>query len=158
MFQLSEVHIEKGGKRCMGSGLTFNMMWNVRPDPVISVEPDAVYCKNEISIFIDAKYKSNLYNRASSSDSLNEEHRRDLHQIMAYSSFSNTNFKYGVLCYPSDKPEINKTIYTNAINGATNTMFICGIPLKITSINETKKLLTNEIYNIEKYRNKPSID
>lgn len=117
------------------------------------VEPDAVYCKNEISIFIDAKYKSNLYNRSSSSISLKEEHRRDLHQIMAYSSFSNTSFKYGVLCYPSDKPEINKTIYTNAINGATNTIFICGVPLKITSINETKKLLTNEIYNIEKHFN-----
>ena len=40
------------------------------------IEPDAVYRKNDILIFIDAKYKSNLYNKSSSSDSLKEEHRR----------------------------------------------------------------------------------
>jgi len=114
------------------------------------IEPDAVYRKNDILIFIDAKYKSNLYNKRSSNDSLKEEHRRDLHQIMAYSSFSTTSFKYGVLCYPSNKPEIKKITYTNAINDASITVFVCGIPLKKTSIKETKNLIKSEIFNIEK--------
>ena len=41
-------------------------------------------------------------------------------------------------------------MYTNAINDASNTIFICGIPLKKTSINETKNLIKSEIFNIEK--------
>lgn len=118
------------------------------------IEPDVVYRKNNFVIFIDAKYKSNLYNKSSNSDSLKEDHRRDLHQIMAYSSFSEASCKYGVLCYPSEQPEIKKITYNNAINGTSNTVFICGIPLKKVSINETKKLITSEIYNIEKQINR----
>jgi hypothetical protein len=115
------------------------------------IEPDAVYRKNDFVIFIDAKYKSNLYNKNSNSESLKEDHRRDLHQIMAYSSFSEASCKYGVLCYPSEQPEIKKIIYNNAINNTSITVFICGIPLKKDSINKTKKLITSEIYNIEKH-------
>jgi 5-methylcytosine-specific restriction endonuclease McrBC regulatory subunit McrC len=67
-------------------------------------------------VFIDAKYKSNLYNKFDQSELLKEGHRHDLHQIMAYSSFSKTNFKYGFLCYPSDKIEIKSIQYKNSIN------------------------------------------
>lgn len=116
------------------------------------IEPDAIFNKGDILIFIDAKYKSNLYNKNSNSETLKDEHRRDLHQIMAYSSFSKSRFKYGMLCYPSDRVEIKKTTYTNGINDTKNTILICGIPLKKSSINETRKLLANEIYDIEKRR------
>ena len=113
------------------------------------IEPDAIYQKQNILVFIDAKYKSNLYNKFDISEILKDEHRHDLHQILAYSSFSKTDFKYGFLCYPSDKLEIKKTIYTNGINETTNTILICGIPLKKGIIHETKRLLIMELNKIE---------
>lgn len=114
------------------------------------VEPDAIYQKENILVFIDAKYKSNLYNKFNQSELLKEDHRHDLHQIMAYSSFSKTDFKFGFLCYPSDKIEIKSIQYKNGINKAINTIFILGIPLKKNSINETKRLLISEFNLIER--------
>jgi hypothetical protein len=113
------------------------------------IEPDAIYQKDNILFFIDAKYKSNLYNKFNNSENLKDEYRHDLHQIMAYSSFSNTKFKLGFLCYPSDEFEIKKVSYINRINEVTNTIMICGIPLKKSSIKESRKLLAIEINNIE---------
>jgi hypothetical protein len=69
---------------------------------------------------------------------------------MAYSSFSKTDFKYGFLCYPSDQLEIKSIKYINAINEATNTILVLGIPLKKDSIIEAKQLLTRELNVIEK--------
>jgi len=156
VFEKFVQYIFKEVVRVVGGSLFSNhkiyssKKYNPHPWMLKHIEPDAIYSKKEILVFIDAKYKSNLYNKSSNSDSLKEDHRHDLHQIMAYSSFSSTQSKFGILCYPSDKPEITKTTYTNAINGTTNTIFICGIPLKVSSIGETKKLLTREIYLIEK--------
>lgn len=95
-------------------------------------------------------YKSNLYNKFDQSEILKEDHRHDLHQIMAYSSFSKTDLKYGFLCYPSDQIEIKSIQYKNGINEATNAIFILGVPLKKDSINETKRLLINELNEIER--------
>jgi hypothetical protein len=64
------------------------------------IEPDAIYQKDNILIFIDAKYKSNLYNKYDNGQNLKDEHRHDLHQIMAYSSFSKTDSKYGFFMLP----------------------------------------------------------
>lgn len=113
------------------------------------IEPDAIYQKENLLVFIDAKYKSNLYNKFDKSEKLKDTHRQDLHQIMAYSSFSKTDAKYGFLCYPSDKVEIKKTIYKNNINQSSNTVLVCGIPLKKESINEVKKILMIELNKIE---------
>ena len=113
------------------------------------IEPDAIYQKDNILIFIDAKYKSNLYNKYDNGQNLKDEHRHDLHQIMAYSSFSKNDSKYGFLCYPSNKLEIKKITYKNSINEVSNTIFIFGIPLKVSSINDAKKYLMAEIGNIE---------
>ena len=113
------------------------------------IEPDAIYQKENFLVFIDAKYKSNLYNKFDNSEILKDDHRHDLHQIMAYSSFSKTNIKFGFLCYPSDKIEIKEINYKNAINETTNTILIFGIPLRKDDINEAKKLLINKLNNLE---------
>lgn len=113
------------------------------------IEPDAIFEKENFMVFIDAKYKSNLYNKFDQSEVLKEYHRQDLHQIMAYSSFSKSDFKYGFLCYPSDKIEIKQIEYKNGINKVTNTILILGVPLKKDVIKETKRLLTNELNKIE---------
>lgn len=113
------------------------------------LEPDAIYQKKDLLVVIDAKYKSNLYNKNSLSDKLKEDHRSDLHQILAYSAFSKTNNKFGVLCYPSDKLEIKRTTYKNVINEVNNEVLILGVPLKREIINDSKKLLINELFKIE---------
>lgn len=113
------------------------------------IEPDAIYQKDNLLVFIDAKYKSNLYNKFDNSEILKDDHRHDLHQIMAYSSFSKTDFKYGFLCYPSDHLEIKTIVYKNAINGVSSTILVLGIPLKKDSINEAKRLLTTQLNEIE---------
>lgn len=114
------------------------------------IEPDAIFQKENVLVFIDAKYKSNLYNKFDQSEVLKKEYRHDLHQIMAYSSFSKTDFKFGFLCYPSDQIEIKSIQYKNGINKVTNTILILGIPLKKDSITDTKRLLTKELNEIER--------
>ena len=114
------------------------------------IEPDAIFQKGNVLVFIDAKYKSNLYNKFDRSEFLKEDHRHDLHQIMAYSSFSNSDIKFGFLCYPSYQIELKSIQYKNEINEATNTILILGIPLKKGSINETKRLLISELNEIER--------
>jgi hypothetical protein len=113
------------------------------------LEPDAMYQKDSLSIFIDAKYKANLYNKYTLSDKLNEDHRHDLHQIVAYSAFSSTVRKYGFLCYPSIKTEIKNVKYTNEINNSEIIIFILGVPLQIKSIQDVKNILANTFNNIE---------
>lgn len=114
------------------------------------IEPDAIYQKEKLLVFIDAKYKSNLYNKFGNSETLKDDHRHDLHQIMAYTSFSMTEYKYGFLCYPSDKLELKKIKYKNGINEIINTILVMGIPLKKASIIEAKRLLTNELNELQR--------
>lgn len=122
------------------------------------IEPDAIFQKENILVFIDSKYKSNLFNKFDQSELLKEDHRHDLHQIMAYSSFSKVDFKFGFLCYPSDRVEIKSIHYKNNINEAINTILILGVPLKKNSINETKRLLMYELHEIEKRSNNQVIN
>lgn len=112
------------------------------------LEPDAIYKKNQSVIFIDAKYKSHIYNKFTHSESLKDEYRHDLHQIMAYSSFNQAAEKYGILCYPSFKLDFKKRTYINSINGAENTILILELPLKSSIVEEAKKLLIRELSQI----------
>lgn len=114
------------------------------------LEPDSVYQKENLLVFIDAKYKSNLYNKYEQSETLKETHRQDLHQIMAYSSFSKTDFKFGFLCYPSDQIELKSIQYNNNINKASNTIFILGVPFEKSCINETRRFLADKLCEIER--------
>lgn len=114
------------------------------------VEPDAIYSKDNLTVFIDAKYKSNLYNKFDQSDLLKEDHRHDLHQIMAYTSFTSISSKYGILCYPSEKLESKSTQFLNSANGVKNTVIIIGIPLKSNIVDEAKKMIFNLLNIIQK--------
>ncbi|SHM69626.1 hypothetical protein [Flavobacterium chilense] len=113
------------------------------------IEPDAIYQKEDFMVFIDAKYKSNLYNKFSNSETLKDDYRHDLHQIMAYSSFSKTDCKFGFLCYPSDQLEVKTIKYKNTINEVTSMIFVFGIPLQKDCIFEAKRLLIKEFSIIE---------
>lgn len=109
------------------------------------LEPDGIYQKEELVVFIDAKYKSHLYNKFNDSKILKDDHRHDLHQILAYSSFSKTQFKYGFLCYPSVSLSIKEMRFKNAINEVTNTIVIMGIPLEKNIVSAAKKAIINAL-------------
>lgn len=122
------------------------------------LEPDALYQKDNLSFFIDAKYKSHLFNAYNTSAELKNEHRHDLHQIMAYLSFSKYPTKYGMLCYPSDEIKHKTLVYKNPINSTTNKIIVVGLPLKVESYTGIKKLLSKLIYNLEIENNSYIID
>ncbi len=109
------------------------------------VEPDAVYQNEDFLLFVDAKYKSNLYNKFSDSEFLKDEHRHDIHQIMAYSSFSKSDSKFGCLCYPCDKFESKSITFLSGISSTSNTILVCGIPLRKEAIQEVKAELTTRL-------------
>lgn len=114
------------------------------------VEPDGFIQKGNMMIYMDAKYKSHMYNKSSLSKSLKDEHRHDLHQIMGYTSFSTISTKDGFLCYPSPSVELNSRSYTNPINLTTTRIWLLGIPLDSNSIVDVKKELNKVLAQIEK--------
>jgi len=116
------------------------------------LEPDGIFKKGEVVIiFVDAKYKSNLLNKYSQSEELKNDFRRDLHQIVGYASFSNQPIKYSILCYPSNITESKKTKFYNPLTNAETIVTLLGVPLDTKKILDVKKLIFEEIREIEKY-------
>ncbi len=66
------------------------------------LEPDMIIKFNENIFMADAKYKAHYYSVAQKSDMLKETHRADLHQLLAYCSFSPQANKLGILFYPAN--------------------------------------------------------
>lgn len=154
VFEKFIQHIFKEAAKEIGGRLYSNFKFHSKTSKHYAwelkhIEPDAILQKENLLVFIDAKYKSNLYNKFDQSDLLKEDHRHDLHQIMAYSSFSKFHNKTGVLCYPSERVQLKTISYRNSINDVKNTTLILGIPLKKESISEVKKLIINEINYLE---------
>lgn len=110
-----------------------------------NLEPDGVLLKDDHVIFIDAKYKSHFYNKFDQSETLKEDHRRDLHQILAYSSFSDAKNKSGFLCYPSNKIEVSKIEYSFSQLGFCNQVLLLGVPFRKSIIPETKNLIIENL-------------
>jgi len=94
------------------------------------LEPDALIETENISIAIDAKYKAHYYSRNQTSAILKETHRADLHQILAYCSFSSAKNKAGILFYPADQYSSQSFSYTNGYNGTRNEVIIVGLPFE----------------------------
>ena len=65
------------------------------------LEPDLVLSKSSSQIIIDAKYKSYLLSRRDTNEVIRREtFRHDLHQILAYTSFCNSEKKIAILVSP----------------------------------------------------------
>ncbi|CAG0996841.1 MAG: hypothetical protein MPEBLZ_01846 [Candidatus Methanoperedens nitroreducens] len=122
----------------------FSPLWSLE-----HLEPDAMLIKDDLMIFIDAKYKSHLYNTTSISDFLKEEHRHDIHQILSYCSFDLNKNKIGILCYPSYQVDFQFLNYTNQHNKVINKIGLLGVPLNKSKINDLKSLMIKEISNLE---------
>lgn len=109
------------------------------------IEPDAILQKEGELYFIEAKYKSHLYNKFGVSELLKDDYRRDLHQLLAYSSFNTAKEKTVFLCYPSTRVEIKETKYFNSINESIIKVKLLGVPLNKESVKEVKRLLIKEL-------------
>lgn len=75
------------------------------------LEPDIVLKFAETQIIVDAKYKSYLYHKHSKSDTLRESFRNDLHQLLAYTSFSAEKNKPCVIVAPFSRFEVSNIQY-----------------------------------------------
>jgi hypothetical protein len=100
------------------------------------LEPDAVLMTQDLTAFIDAKYKSHLFNKFENSDLLKDDFRRDLHQVFAYTSFAAADKVICLICYPSNEVEVKSTTFRNLLNNAPNKVLIVGIPLKRSVLPE----------------------
>lgn len=139
-FVFKKIATEIGGKLIANSRIKSNSVKYYSWEPK-HLEPDAIYRMNDLTIMIDAKYKSHLYNKWSQSESLTDDYRHDLHQILAYSSFNNSDFKVGFLCYPSDKVEVKSTTYYNRSNHTNSQVTLVGLPLQVSKLNEAKNAI-----------------
>ena len=103
------------------------------------LEPDALIETENLSIAVDAKYKAHYYSRNQTSSILKETHREDLHQILAYCSFSSARNKAGMLFYPSDQYSSQSFSYTNSYNGTRNEIILVGLPFEPEIRPETQQ-------------------
>ena len=103
------------------------------------LEPDLIYLKRGNIFYIDAKYKSHLLNKYSSSDFLKQEFRKDVHQILAYSSFSSNSSKQSFLCYPASSPSCAVNNFHNSLNSSESKIIILGIPLDKSFFTKIKQ-------------------
>ena len=112
------------------------------------LEPDAVVRIGDMLVFCDAKYKSHFLNTDSDSEELKNSHRHDLHQLLAYCSFSPSKNKLGILCYPIEnyrKPSVIS--YYDNIASCTNQIAIVGLPFDSAKIQEAKDILKKIIHS-----------
>jgi len=109
------------------------------------LEPDAVLRKNGQLFFVDAKYKAHLLNRTSDSEYLKEEHRHDLHQVMAYSSFDTAERKHAFLVYPSSSPSLEAMDFGSPFSRGETKVGMVGVPLDVSYIEAAKRLILQAI-------------
>ncbi len=99
------------------------------------LEPDMIVKCGTSYFMADAKYKAHYYAFGQNSEVLKETHRADLHQLLAYCSFSPEKNKTGILFYPASRPSCRKINYLEQFGGINNIVYLCGIPFGINGID-----------------------
>lgn len=109
------------------------------------IEPDIVIDKSDVQYIVDAKYKSHIYQINGDGEHLRETFREDFHQVLAYSSFGGNRKKHVMLVYPSDYFVSRELEVVSGINSYSSKIFLVGIPLKKSDLDETKRNLASLI-------------
>ena len=109
------------------------------------LEPDIIIQQGENQFVIDAKYKSHLFNWNSDSEGLNDIFRQDLHQIIAYSSFSQAEKKSVVLVYPFSNFFHRSQNVRSILNRTSVTVNFVGLPMDRNRLEETIENLSRVI-------------
>jgi hypothetical protein len=114
------------------------------------LEPDIMLMKNNLDIVIDAKYKSHLFNLKSTTEELKEEHRKDVHQLLAYTAFTKNKSKVGILCYPYSEQYISELDYIFPFSNTKSKIVLLGVPLNKSKLNDLRKLIVTYLSEIER--------
>ncbi|MCM1066794.1 MAG: hypothetical protein NC418_04365 [Muribaculaceae bacterium] len=98
------------------------------------LEPDMVIDLGDRRIPVDAKYKSHLYNVNLDSDTetLKDAFRHDMHQVLAYMSFSECERKEGVLAYPASDFYCRRLSISSPASGVVANLHLVGLPLQMS--------------------------
>ena len=116
------------------------------------LEPDMVMRLENMTISIDAKYKAHMLNNTG--EELKDSFRSDLHQVLAYSSFSESADKIACIFYPysygndGQNRSCIKTIrldMNSRISTTNITTYLFGISINVTDIPQIVDQLTAEI-------------
>ena len=110
------------------------------------LEPDLILQKTQEQVVVDAKYKSHIFNWNESSDDLKDTFRHDFHQILAYCSLNTMTTKQAMLVYPFSDFTYHKMTVKSPLTHSEAEVFLVGIPLEKSKMEEVKKEL-NEIIN-----------
>lgn len=111
------------------------------------LEPDLVLSKDSAQIVIDAKYKSHIFNWRDVSEDLRSSFRHDLHQVIAYSAFSQTPQRSTMLVYPYNE-FFHKVIEVRSpLDPTTVSVSLVGIPMEKKALNDTIEKLSDIIVN-----------
>ncbi len=113
------------------------------------LEPDVILIGNDFVIVIDAKYKSHFFNMHQSSEYLHEEHRKDLHQILAYGSFINTKNTILMICYPFTTFAYKILEYHSQLLHSKTQIILVGTPINVPEVRQTKRNLIHLIHEIK---------
>jgi hypothetical protein len=142
------VSIEIGAKPINNYKVRLNSL-SLKPEWSLRyLEPDAVAIKDKLALVVDAKYKSHLFNLNESTQYLKDEHRKDLHQILAYLSFFCNRNKIGFLCYPSLEFQAIPLQYEAQISDTKNNLILIGIPMARARVSEFKKSIIELIVKL----------
>jgi hypothetical protein len=123
----------------------FSPLWSLN-----YLEPDIMLMKSNLDIVIDAKYKSHLFNLISTTEELKEEHRKDVHQLLAYTSFTKNTNKVGILCYPYSEQYISELNYIFQFSNTKSKIILLGVPLNKSKLNDLRKLIVTYLSEIER--------
>lgn len=116
------------------------------------LEPDIILIGNEFVIVIDAKYKSHFFNMGQSSEYLQDEHRKDLHQILAYGSFIQSNNIIHMICYPYFDFAFKIIEYHSQLLHSKTKIIFLGIPMKVSEVRQIKRSFINLVNELTNYR------
>lgn len=102
------------------------------------LEPDVILYHEAKQIVVDAKYKSHIFNWENQSDELKDTFRHDLHQILAYCSFSTGANKEAMIVYPYVDFTIRSLKVSNPLTRIENTVSLVGVPIDRNKIHEVE--------------------
>lgn len=104
------------------------------------IEPDIVLSKDSRQWVIDAKYKSHMYNKSSKDiDVIKSSFRDDYHQVLAYTSFSNSNCKQAMIVYPYSSFNCHRLVAKSQLTGISSETLLIGLPFTTGSVENVSK-------------------
>ena len=111
------------------------------------LEPDLILQKGLDQMVVDAKYKSHIFNWDEKSDDLKDAFRHDFHQILAYCSLNLMKTKQAMLVYPFSNFTYHKMKINSPLTHSEIEIFLVGIPLEKSRIEEVKDKLSKIIFS-----------